>query len=267
MRKNSDHRDLASRIIGVLRVLAEGERIMSVTEVSQRLALPPSTVHRLLDHLVDLGMVARAPQRRYRVGTEYFRLGALVSNKLRFVEVAKPLMQEIVRRCNETCQLVLYQSGHRQITVAARIDSPEPLRYRINMHERLPLTFGAIGHAIMAWLDDETVREVIDETLHAEGQRNRALEGRRLEKTLGDVRKRGYAVVRGEFRTQMVVGLAAPFFGMDRQVLGSLCVVAPRFRCNAADEVLIGELLVAQADRLSTLLGRPRGDVPQRLAS
>ena len=59
----------AERLILLLTTFAEGPDVMSVKELAEKLGLPQSSTHRLLESLVATGLIGRAPHRRYRIGT------------------------------------------------------------------------------------------------------------------------------------------------------------------------------------------------------
>lgn len=255
---------LTARIIGVLRAFAEGETVLSVKQLSARLSLPPSTVHRLLDQLLTLGIVDRAPQRRYRVGTELFRIGSLLGHKLPIVEVARPLMQEVVQRCNETCTLSLYLPATRQRLLAAKIDPTHPLRLKLRMHEHQSPLWGAAGRAILAFLPDPEVKAILAEAPRCPFTGRAPPDVRRLKSALGEVRSKNYAIAYGELLSRGTVAVAAPVFGANG-VLGNLCIIAPVFRAGADCEPHFAGLVMRQAHRLSALLGQPAPS--QRIAS
>ncbi|HUN50810.1 MAG TPA: IclR family transcriptional regulator [Candidatus Sulfotelmatobacter sp.] len=262
-----DSQGIAARVVAVLRVFAEGEGVLSVKQVAERTRLPAATTHRMLEHLLSLGMVERAPQRRYRVGAEFFRIGSLVGQKLRIVQVARPVMREIVRLCNETCGLSLYLSGRRQLTLVAKVDPTEPLRYRMSMLERQSPVWGAVGRSIMAYLPPDEVDEILAEAPPCPFTGRPPPDAASFQLTLDEVRQKGYAVARGELLSNETIAVAAPFFAAGGQVLGNLCVVAPRSRVAAEVEPQIVSTVVYQAGRLSSLLGYHAPAPQQRVAS
>jgi DNA-binding IclR family transcriptional regulator len=238
-----------------------------VKQIAERSGLPPATAHRMLEHLLALGMIDRAPQRRYRVGAEFFRIGSLVGHKLRLVQVARPVMREIVRRCNETCGLSLYLSGKRQLTLAAKMDPAEPLRYRISMMERQSPVWGAVGRSILAYLPVDEIDEILAEAPPCPFTGRPPPDSVTFRGALDDVRRTGYAVARGELLSSETVAVAAPFFAAGGQVLGNLCIIAPRSRVSAESEAHIIDTVVCQAGRLSALLGHHAPTSQHRIAS
>lgn len=255
MKRSHDQTDVITRTIAILRIFAEGSRVISIKEVAEELGLPPSSVHRVLDRLVKLQIIQRAPNRRYRVGVEYFRLGTLVNRKLRVLERAKPVMADLAEHSHETCQVVLYQPSYHQMTVVARVEPPNALHNEVQMYRRLPLAWGAIGRALMACLDEEVVQEALRISTPSPVTHEPPPKARNIRALLGEVRDSGYAVVSGELFSHEAVGIAAPFFDAGGDVAGSLCIVIPKARCSPAAESELAGSLVAHSRRLSRVLG------------
>jgi DNA-binding IclR family transcriptional regulator len=255
MRRSADQSDLITRTIAILRIFAEGGRIVSIKELAEQLDLPPSSVHRVLDRLVKLQIVQRAPNRRYRVGVEYFRLGSLVNRKLRILECAKPVIAEIAQHSGETCQVVLYQPNYTQMTVAARIEPPNALHNGVRMYRRLPLAWGAIGRAMLAWLDEDAVDEALRISTPAPLTRELPPKLSKIRSQLDEIRHSGYAVSSGQLFSHEAIGIAAAFFDAADEIAGCLCVVAPKNRCGPAATSALAADLIAHSSRLSRVLG------------
>ena len=151
---------VSGRIIALLRVFSDGGETLSIHEISERLELAPSSVHRLLAGLVDEEIVERAAGRRYRVGREFARIGALAARKVSAPRLARPLLHRLTTATCETSMLLLLLPRSRELTVVDRIESVHSLRYRVPVNSRRPLLWGATGRAVLAWFDGDEVRKI-----------------------------------------------------------------------------------------------------------
>ena len=252
-----------NRAVALLRELAEAEGDVQIKTLAVRLRLPPSTVHRLLDLLAQEDMVERdATARTYRVGREYFRLAALVSGKHPVRARAAPVLEEAMRECNETAYLGLYLPEETRMAFVATCESTHPLGYRIRKDVSISLLTGASGRAILAFLG----KEAVDRALEAEGRDpavRRTISSRRaLEEDLREIRTRGYALSHGQ-RIPGAVGIFAPVFDSNAQVVGSLGYTVPEQRFNTVSP----DRLAAAATRHATVLSEALGYRASRLAS
>jgi DNA-binding IclR family transcriptional regulator len=244
-----------SRTVALLREIAEAEGEVQIKTLAGRLALPPSTVHRLLDLLAQEGMVERdEATRTYRAGREYFRLSSLVlqANPLR--AVAMPLLEEAVRECNETAYLGLYLPRERKMMFAAACESPHPLGYRVKQNAPVSVLTGASGRSILAWLPE---RE-IDEALAAETDDpvvRKAVRSRRsLMEDLAQIRARGYAVTYGQ-RIPGAVGVFSAVFDAQGTVIGCIGYTVPEQRYQPARLPKLAAASRKYAGALSAALG------------
>lgn len=243
------------RLLRLLRCIAGVEGDIGLTELATALSLPPSTVHRLLQLLMDQGLVERtATGHRYRPGMELFRLGSIVVSHTRIADVALPFMQAVVAECNESCMLVLYLPTTRQVMIAKSLNSTHPLRYQIEHFVPLSLCWGATGRSVLAFLPPHEVAAAVSAAEPS------PVDGRPLppapafEAELEEIRRTGYAYTQNQ-KMAGAVGIGAPLFGADGRVLGSLCVTIPQMRFQPQAARQLGALVKAQADLLSRSMG------------
>ena len=244
---------LIGRVVGVLRAFSEGGAVLSLKEIAARCELPPSSAHRMLGELMALGMVARAPHRRYRIGPDLYLLGAQLGDKARFVETALPFMRAVVERSEQTCLLYLHMPAHRSRIMVARLDPAQPLAIRTGLLQHNSLVWGAPGRAILAHLARAEVAAALACAPPSPVGGRPPPEPRLLLRSLAEIRARGYAVSSNEMERD-AVALAVPLFAAERQVLGDLAVAERRRRWNALRERRAADLLCAQAAGLARAL-------------
>lgn len=247
----------AVRISAVVSALAEADTFLSLSKIADSTLLPPSTVHRLLEQLVDIGWVCRGPQRTYGVDTELSRIGALASAKLDIVSIAQPAMQKVVRDCNETCMLGLYMPATLQMVVVSKIDSKYPLKYRPRLNVHRTLLWGASGLAILAWLEDDVVNTLFASAPRRPTNPAIALDIEKTRERILEIRAQGYAIAHGE-RTRGAVGIAVPILGGPNGVVGDLCLTIPEYRYNPLDLKHYVRLLNEGVKSVARTLGERR---------
>lgn len=254
MKAENESTSVSRRIIAMLRLFAEGGDTFSVHEIAERLDLAPSSVHRLLAGLVDENIVERAAKRRYCVGREFGRIGALVARKIDVRRLARPMLQTILAVTGETAMLGIMLPRSSELMVADKIESIHVLRYRIALHARRSLLWGATGRAVLAWLDPEEIGKVLASATNAPGSGDPPPTPAALANALGDIRKAGYAISRGQI-IPGAVGLAAPIFDADDRVIGDLAVTIPEIRFRRRDEQRLARLVTGEARKLSMAMG------------
>lgn len=252
-----------ARVVHLLQSLADMGDAISVKALSDRLHLPPSTVHRLLALLMQHGMVERATDpRQYQIGGEFVRIGALVTSKIRIAEFARPFMTKVREACGEVCFFVRYLPAAKQVMIVDMVNSSHPLRYEIEMFKPTSLLWGATGRSILAFLPPAEIELAI-----VDGERSPATgqplpRREKLIAELSEIRRRRYVLTSGQ-KLPGAVGMGVPIFSPNRRVIGSLCITVPKIRFMPDDEPKLAALLMAQAGDLHCALGHeddPIGD-------
>lgn len=249
-----DARGSGARTIVLLRCIAEGAPEFTLSAVSQKLNLSPSTVHRLLRALTTMGLVERTPAQSYRIGAEFFRIAALVAGKFEIGRRARPYLQDLWKLSQETCAFGLYRPASQSVMIAEVIHTNFPLRYVIERLTTLSLTWGSLGRAIMAHLP-ESEFEAVYAAASAGPLSGRPLPSRQeLRVALGEIRKRGYAVY--EDRAHLdVAGVAAPVFNAGGDVVGALGVMMPLSRFEKYPLPKLSTAVMSHARLMSESLG------------
>jgi len=245
---------VSRRIIALLRLFADGKEALSIQEISADLDIAPSTVHRLLAGLVEENIIERASKRRYCVGREFSRIGALAARKMSVRRLARPMLQQLLTSTGETVIFGMLLTRPYELMIADKLDSVHTLRYNVVLNVRRPLLWGALGRATLAWLDPEDVQAILARSSNAPGSGDPPPPWSTLQASLVQIRRAGYAFSRGQM-IPGAVGLAAPVFDADDRVIGDLGVTVPEIRFRRRDEQRLASLVIAEAHRLSAALG------------
>ncbi len=256
------------RLFGILRLFSEGSETLGVKEISERLALPASSVHRILEPLVRLGLLERAPLRRYRVGTELFRIAARIENRFELITIAKPLIAEIAAETQETCLLALLTPSRSRIVLSYKIDTNLSHRFKFDLLTNITPVWGSLGRSILAWLKPADVRRALAEAEPSPATGAPVPDWNSFQDDLKLIRERGVAISRGQRAAPNAVGVSASFFDASGQVRGGLGVVAPDIRMSPQRVASIETLVKLHSRQLSRLLGHYSGRTPApRLAA
>jgi DNA-binding IclR family transcriptional regulator len=244
-----------SRVVSVLREMAEADGDVQIKTLVDRLALPPSTVHRLLELLAQEGMIERnEAARTYRVGREFLRLSSLVFNRHPIQAVAAPLLQQAVRECNETAYLGVYLPSERKMMFAEVCESSHPLGYRVRRNEPVSLLTGASGRSILAHLSGDEVDAIVAAEAGDAAVRKAVRSRKSLRDDLARIRARGYAVTFGQ-RIPGAVGVFSAVFDARAAVVGCVGYTVPEQRYQAGRLPRLAAAARKYAAALSATLG------------
>ncbi len=241
-------------------IVQEKAQEVGVREMALGLGVSPSTAHRLLSELVRADFVKHNPHNgRYSLSLEFLRLAHLTIAHVSLQQVALTHMRRLTDACNETSLLCVYDSTRQEMMFLAIIESSHPLRYSVDLNKWLPVHVGATGLAIMAYLTEAEISMIIDRTRLAPLTSRSITERYRLEAELQRIRERGYAITSGQ-RTPGAVGLAAPVFNSNGEVVGDICLTIPESRFDPSIEARIAQLLKACANEVTKAIGGHASD-------
>ena len=240
-----------ARALSVLRAVAESEGSVAVKDIAVALDLPMSTSHRLLDLLLDAGFVEKEKQqRRYTVGPEFFRLASLVTQKNSLASRLQPVLDELTKETGETAIFSAYFPAELKTAYAAKCDSPNSLRFRINLFEKMPLEWGSTGLAILAFLPEEVQTKVFAQSRPSPVLKKRLTRAAFFER-LAKIRREGYGITESE-KLPDCVGIAAPIRMDPDTIIGSIALAIPKVRFARAKTKAYAEVVKRAADRFSS---------------
>lgn len=224
--------------------------------LSRRLGLPRSTVHRLLNLARTEGFVDSDGQGVYRPGLGLYRMAGRLSVEMPLRRIAQPHLDAFTRTYGESSLLTVLDRAQLKMFFAAKADAPAQMRYVIAMNTLGTLAWGASGRALLAYLSEEEIAEVVAraEPSPASGQ---PLDPEELAASLADIRAKGYSRTHHQ-RTTEGVGIAVPFFDAGGRVAGNVTVTVPSFRFNEKDEPAFVRSLTEIARQISATLGSKR---------
>jgi DNA-binding IclR family transcriptional regulator len=233
-------KNAVSKALQLLACLIDRGRPMGVQALAARTGFNASTVHRLLQTLVEERMASHDPEARlYSVGGECIRLATATLSGRSLVGRVRPVVRDVANRLGETCALYLYEPLTKTMIAAVVEHGPQPLGYGYDVGQRASIHAGASGRAILAFLPPSDVEGVLQGPLERHTETT-LIEPDRLRGALAKVVADGYAVSHGE-RGPHGCGVAVPVIPSGGRVVGSLGLSIPKFRFReaAAPEIAV----------------------------
>ncbi len=241
--------DKALRILAMLK--SEG-REMTMAEIARATGWHKSSVQKLLVTLNHYGVVERDEMtKRYRLGLTLAEYGRVALNNLDIRHSAKPFLKELVDSSGETAVLAILHE-----TKMVMVDKKEPvvqIRASPFIGTRFPATATSNGKALLAWLPEDRVYEIMQIEGLPAFTKNSTTNPAAYQKELNATRKRGFAVDQEEFQ-EGVSGVSAPVFNLRGQVIATLSLVGPAFRMTEAKIRDYGKKCAELAAQLSAKL-------------
>lgn len=201
----------------------------TISELSTHFEIASSTVHDHLSTLQSLGYVLKDGD-EYRLSLRFLDIGERVRNRMEFYKTAKPELEGLAEKTEEHASLVVEEHGRGVLVETIRGEKAVQVDTHNGMRVRLHTT--APGKAILAYLPDERVKEIVDEYGLPRMTSNTITDTDRLYDELEDIREQGYALDREE-RIQGMQSIAAPVTDTTDTVRGAISVYGPSNRITS----------------------------------
>lgn len=223
---------------------------MSIAQLSSSVGISASKAHNVLEALQISGLVKRGVDGKgYALGTGILTLSRKVLDDLTPARLVQPMLEALTNttRCTSVFGMI---SGDRVFAAAYR-EAGDNLRVVIRTGHSLPISFGAHGKAIAAFMAPTEYNKLIQQPdLHFHGQPEN-LDRNRLEVEIEQCRRDGFALDCGDIAQGLTV-VAAPVFDTNNAPVG---VIEIFVLASAETARKFGPDVVSTANELSSQLG------------
>ncbi|WP_026361502.1 IclR family transcriptional regulator [Amycolatopsis nigrescens] len=204
----------ANRLTALLTAFEPGDDALGVSELARRTALPKSSVHRLVGHLVAAGLLERE-QTSVRLGLKLFEIGQLAIRQRGLVDSARPYLADLREATRNTVHLAVLEGTEVvYLDVVRGADAPN-LPSRIG--GRFPAHATGVGKAMLAYAPASVLDTVLAAGLPRIGPRTITAPGL-LRRQLAKVRTDGVAYEREESRAGVTCAASPLLDGQGRAV-------------------------------------------------
>lgn len=242
-----------SRAISILKVVARARSTgMQLATITRETGISKTTTIRLIQTLLEEGMLERRTDGKYVLGAETHALSEGVGDYHDVTQQAAGPARRIAIACGDSAFLSVRSALHSICVI--REDGGYPLKTHVlQPGTRLPLGVGAGGIAILAALDDDEIERCIEangaecEQRYPDDQRTQMLERVR------ECREKGYAINRGSVvRESWAIG--AMIRDHSGAPIAALTVAAVQSRLQPEREAKLGPWLMKEAASLELLI-------------
>ncbi|GAB3125430.1 IclR family transcriptional regulator [Glaciibacter psychrotolerans] len=213
---------MVERTVLILRVFERSAALLSLGQVAARSGLPRSSVHRILQQLVEARWLERLDT-DYRLGLRMFEIGSLVAHRNRVSSASRPLMQEL---CSSTGHVVhLAILDERDVVYLEKVGGALANQMPSRVGGRLPAHCTGVGKALLAYSPRPVVEEYLAGGLAPRTTSTISSE-EEFEAEMARIRGTGYATELGESMPGMACG-AAPILEAGNAI-AAISVSGPR---------------------------------------
>ena len=228
-----------TRALRLLEAFGMDDAFLTLAELSRRTGMHKTTALRLARTLAAEHYLVQREDGAWRLGRAAGWLGACYQATFDVHDLVEPVLRELTVQTGESASFYV-REGHLR-TCLARVDGPRTIRHHVRVGLGLPLDRGAPGRVILAF----------------SGEPGAVYE---------QIRRQGYHLSVGE-REAQVSSVAAPVFGLNWRLLGSMCISGPTARLGAQQLQAHARLVMDAANRLSYALAGERSQETPKVVS
>ncbi|MFC6888857.1 IclR family transcriptional regulator [Halorubrum trueperi] len=221
-----------------------------VTELSTHLGMSKSSTYHYLATLREKDFVVKNGD-QYELGLQLLLSGEYVRNRNILYRYGKEEVEELAETTGEYANLFTEQHGKGINLYKVRGSDAVGSGYqtdKLQQPDQLHCT--ATGKAILAFLSEDCVDEILEQHGLPERTANTITDREKLQDELATIRERGYAY-NDEEEVEGLRAVGAPVIDRDEAVLGSLSVAGPTSRLKGTP---FNEELPEQVQRAANVI-------------
>jgi DNA-binding IclR family transcriptional regulator len=224
--------------LDVLEQFLGGSDELGVSEVSRRLGLNKNLAFRLLATLTARNYLEQNRHTDgYRLGLKNVALGQSVIRQMKIHRQARPVLEELVRACNETADVSILRGT--EIYCLDSVESDHPVRALPRIGSTFSACRTAAGKVLLSAADPAMLGELFASASLRYASRTFTVSSG-LQGQLETIAAQEYALEDGEMDAE-VRAVAAPIRDYSGGVVGAVSIFGPIVRFGSAR--LHGELI------------------------
>ena len=239
------------RAIQILFEFSVEDRLLGVSELSERMGLNQSTVHHLASTLTDWGLLEQDPgSRKYRLGMRLVELGGTMLQSRSLARIIQPYLYHIAETVRESAYLGILMG--KDVLNVEQVCGPHLIQYSGWQGRRTPFHTSSAGKVLAAYLPaDELDRLITGDPLPTLTPNTRS-DPDDFRRHLEEIHAQGYAMSIGELdlnvnaiavpikragqgqtRVIAAIGVSGPAYRFTREA----CLAATGFVMSVGQEV------------------------------
>lgn len=213
-----------SRGLDVLTLLNRRDSV-SASEFANELKIPRATVYRILETLIDKGLVYQhQTDQRFRITRKVHVLSDGFTDEDHIAHISRPFLKKITKKLDWPVALATI-SGI-DLIVRENTDILSPLAIEnFSSGYRMPILHTASGICILAHTSTSRRRVILDTLAEMNRKSDRTVHQRKtLERKFREVRRRGFSIHHRHRRYSDLTAISVPIMPASNEVRGAVTI-------------------------------------------
>ncbi len=202
-----------------------------IKDISQKLNMGKSTVHRILNTLAAYGYVEQgSDSKKYRLGWKFFEVGSVIPRQRNLTNVELKVLWDLCDRYEETVNLGV--RVYDKVAIVAKAD-PQKVLFKTGPYlgEQEPVHATGLGKALISELEDGELDKLFSGKSLEQYTPNTITSLAELKNHLEEVREQGYAMDEEELSIGLTC-IAMPVYNFSHEIIAAMSISGPTFRMD-----------------------------------
>ncbi len=229
------------RALDVLQCFTSQTPELTMSQISERIGINKSTVHRLLLTLERNRFVERdLSTGLYRPGLRLLQMASLALEQNSLRRLALPFLQDLCNQFRENVNLAILDEA--DVVYIDVVEGTQRVKLAAAPGQRLPAFSTASGKAILAFLPEDRLKHILDHGM-PQYTATTLTSFEKFSEDVDKVRAQGFAMSEQEFE-EGINAIAAPICS---QPIASISIAGPAYRLTRERMLELGPSLLATA--------------------
>ncbi|WP_041414921.1 IclR family transcriptional regulator [Sinorhizobium fredii] len=215
------------KAMAVLEAVATADRPLRFTDILQSVRQPRGTLHRLLGHLIDEGLVVQRNDLSYEPGLRLLKLAYRSWSGNQFRDIAEPHLLRLHELTGETVHLGILRET--EIIYVDKVESRQTVRMSSQIGKASPAYCTGIGKAALSSLARGELERIAAKTQFVPFTERTHRSATSLLAEIEEIRHQGHAFDREEHEAEICC-VAAPIVVPEHELVAGISVTGPSYR-------------------------------------
>jgi len=244
------------RALDILELLATETKGLGVTDISVRIGLHKSTVHRLLNALSKRGYVEKNNiYGTYQLGLKIVEISSIHLNNIELKTEAAPFLRKLASESTQPVHLATLIDG--EVTYIEKVETLNSIRMYSQIGKRVPIHCTAVGKALLMNRSEEEIEEMLKDRELNKYTSKTITNVKQLIQQISEAKLRGWAMDDGEHE-ENIRCIAAPIYDYRGDIIAAVSTSGSSNIISPEKDEEISQYVVKAAKEISKRMGHNR---------
>ncbi len=241
------------RALDILELLSMEKDGLGITEISIRLNINKSTVHRIVTALVERGYIQKDTSRLvYKLGLKFVELSSMYLNNIELKTEAKTYLWELTNKFGLATHLGILDST--EIVYIDKVDVVSSRRLYSKIGLRIPVYCSALGKSMLSGMTNKECDLLLSKCSFEKFTTNTLTTKEELIEQINTYKIKGW-FLDDEEHDEGIRCISSPIYDYMGKVIAAISISGANTLISTENQEEVGNIMVETARKISKRLG------------